>query len=286
MVLDTIVGAGNSARLVGNTKTTWNSTTSSVNVDLNGYEFDIDTGNGNAQTYNGAITGPGTLRIVGAWNAGATTDARLGGTVANSPDSVLITQGLLRLNKTAGVNAVAGPITVNSTAANSARIQLQKSEQISDASTITSIDSSGAFTLELGGFTETISGLEIKTGHTVHTGTGGILKVTTLKVGGDIMPTAAYTASSAFVTGTGWIEVNGSGPPVIVTLPAAPATPNPADTGSAHPVVLRNSIGPIVWMPPPTMSIWCRRRIRIRYRGRPHRPQATSASANTRSAAR
>ncbi len=243
-VLDTAVGSGNSARLTANTKVIWNGTTAASNVNLNGFELDIDTGGGNAQTYNGAISGPGSLRLVGRGDASWTPDIQIGGTSANTPESVRIDYGRVQLNKAAGVDALAGPITVNTS--DTVRIQLLRSEQINDASTLTTTASSGAFHLELGGFHETIAALTMKTGHTVDTGNGGILKVTSLSVGGISQPKGAYTASSGFVTGTGYIEVDNFGPPVIVQAPGVPASPVPADGAvTVHPA----TFGSLSWAP-------------------------------------
>ncbi|MCX6876286.1 MAG: hypothetical protein NTW21_21135 [Verrucomicrobia bacterium] len=208
--LDAIVGAG-PARLTANATSHWGSETSGANVNLNGFQFTINSGNGNAHTYNGAITGPGTLRLQGRYDASWPTDPQLGGTVANSPDSVTIESGRVVLNKTDGVDALAGAITVIPAGGNTVRIQLLKSNQINDASTITSTATSGAFHLEMGGFSETISGLTIKTGDTVDTGAGGVLTVSTLTVNGEVKLPGTYTATDGWVTGTGSVVVPGAG---------------------------------------------------------------------------
>jgi hypothetical protein len=153
--LDTVVGAGNSARLTANATAYYGGTTAASNVDLNNFQFTINNGGGNTQTYNGAITGPGTLRFQGRGDATWDPDMRLGGTVANSPSAVVMDYGRVQLNKTAGVDALAGSITVNTS--QTVRIQLLKSNQISDASTITSTTGSGSFYLEMGGFTSAAS---------------------------------------------------------------------------------------------------------------------------------
>ena len=230
--LDTVIGAGNSGRLIGNAQSHWDGTTSVSNLDLNGFQFTINNGGGNGQTYNGAITGPGSLLLQGSAGANWDPDIRLGGTLANSPDGVTINSGCIRLNKTAGVDALAGAITVIPSVGNTVIIQLLQSDQINDASTITSTAGAGAFHLEMPAFNETISGLDIKIGDTVDTGIDGVLKVTTLTVGGVSMPKGAYTASSGFVTGSGYIDVDNFGPPVIGNLPGIPANPTPTDTDS------------------------------------------------------
>ncbi len=229
--LDTLVGVGNTGRLIANTKTLWDPTTAASNVILNGFQFTIYNGGGNAQTYNGALTGPGTLRFQGRGDADWSPDIQLGGTLANSPAGVTFDYGRVQLNKAAGVDALAGALTVNT--ANTVRIQWLKSDQINDASTLTSTASSGAFYLDMGGFSDTISGLVIKTGHYVNTGTGGVLKVTTLTVGGVSKPKGAYNASSGFVTGSGYIDVDNFGPPVVVNPPGVLASPAPADAASS-----------------------------------------------------
>ena len=237
VVLDSAVGAGNSGRLTADTKSHWGGTTASSSVDLNGFQFTINNGGGNGQTYNGAFTGPGTLRFQGRGDATWTPDMRLGGTVANSPTGATLDYGRVQLNKTAGVDALAGAITVNTS--QTVRIQLLKNHQINDAATITSTAGSGSFYLEMGGFTDTISALTMKTGHKVDTGIGGVLKVTSLTVGGVSQPKGAYTASSGFVLGTGYIDVDNFGPPVYVNPPGVPASPTPADAANnIHPAYL------------------------------------------------
>lgn len=212
--LDAIVGAG-PARLIGDATTMWWSTTAVSGVDLNSHQFTINTGGGNAQSYNGAITGPGTLRMQGRDDATWYPDMLLGGTLANTPDGVIINKGRVVLNKTDGVDALAGSITVNPGGGQTVIIQLLKGNQISDASTITSTGG-GSLSLQLSDFNETISGLTLKTGDRVVTGavTGGVLTVSVLTVNGSVMPSGTYTASdSTFVTGIGSVVVPDAGSP-------------------------------------------------------------------------
>ncbi|MCX6873714.1 MAG: Ig-like domain-containing protein [Verrucomicrobia bacterium] len=213
--LDAIIGTG-PARLIADVTTHWASETSVSNVNLNSFQLTVETGGGNGHTYHGAITGPGTLRIQGRGDASWDPEIVLGGTLANRPDGVILTSGHVALSKTAGVDALAGPITVNTDG--TVRIHLSKNDQINDASTITSTASSGFFHLEMNGFRETISGLTIKPGHTVATGTGGVLTVTDLTVNDVPMSPGTYTSSSGFVTGTGSVIVPGA------TTPAAAGT--------------------------------------------------------------
>jgi hypothetical protein len=206
--LDAIVGAG-PALLTGNAQAFWQGTTAMASVTLNDFQFTIDNGGGNTQTYLGAITGPGTLRIVGRGDASWAEDIMLGGTLANNPTGVTLAAGRCRLNKTDGVDALAGAITVNTGGV--VRLQLLKSNQINDASTITSTGSSGGFYLEMGGFSDTIGGLDLKAGHMVEISDGGVLTVTNLTVNGEVKGPGTYRAADGFVTGTGTVVVPGAG---------------------------------------------------------------------------
>jgi hypothetical protein len=113
------------------------------------------------------------------------------------------------LNKTDGVDALAGAITVNTGGV--VRLQLLKSNQINDASTITSTGSSGGFYLEMGGFSDTIGGLDLKAGHMVEISDGGVHTVTNLTVNGEVKGPGTYRAADGFVTGTGTVVVPGAG---------------------------------------------------------------------------
>lgn len=172
--LNDAVGAGNDARLVGDTTTFWHSVTASADIDLNGFTFTIDTGSGNKQTYNGAITGAGTLGFAGRPDGSwwASDDIWLGGNSANTPGSVELLYGSVNLDKTAGVDALAGPITLGSSnASHTAVLAWNADHQINDASSITS----GASTFELlmQGYSETLGSLAIDGRGYLDLGTGG-----------------------------------------------------------------------------------------------------------------
>ncbi|MFI4861433.1 MAG: SGNH/GDSL hydrolase family protein [Phycisphaerales bacterium JB063] len=146
--LNDAVGAGNSGRLLGDTTTFWHSVNSAADIDLNGFGFTIDTGDGNQQTYTGAFTGPGALNFIGRADGTWWTfaDIWLAGSIANTPDTVHLVQGSVNLGKDAGVDALAGTITLgDSNAANNAVLAWRNDHQINDAASITS----GASTFEL-----------------------------------------------------------------------------------------------------------------------------------------
>lgn len=226
-VLDSAVGAGNSGRLIANVKSYWQGNTSVSDIDLNGFQFHIDTGNGNGHRYNGAISGPGSLHLTGRFSASWSPDVGMGGPIANTPDSVTIGKGRVSLGKSAGVDALAGPIAVAVTnAGNTARILLEDDEQINDSSVIDSTSSNGSFHLELDGHSETITGLAINDGHTVDTGIDGMLTVTDLTVDGLPMGSGTYLAAThGFVTGTGSVVVPGP-PPTTVDVPVGYSNPD------------------------------------------------------------
>jgi hypothetical protein len=208
LTLDQAVGPGNSGRLIGDTKTNWPSGTFISDVDLNSFKFTINNGGGNDQTYNGTFTGPGILALHGRSTADWTPDIRLGGASANTPTSVSITQGRVQLNKTPGVDALAGPITINT--GTTVRLQWIASNQINDASVITTTASSGAVFIMINSQTDTIAGLDLKTGHKVETTSGGVLTVTNLTVGGVVQWPGTYTSADGFVTGPGSVVVTGT----------------------------------------------------------------------------
>jgi lysophospholipase L1-like esterase len=230
--LQTVVGAGNSARLVGPTKTIWNGTNNSVNVDLNGFDFTIDTGGGNAHTYNGALTGPGGLTFRGNSTL-VNSGTRIGGTVANSPERVLLVYGEVLMNKTAGVDALSGTITVEGGAGTMARIKWEANHQINDSAIITSTTSSGVTTLALGAFSDTIFELNLKTSDKVDTTGGGVLSLYRLSVNGLTKNPGTYTSADGFITGTG----------SVVVLPEAPAPDAGTSTFVASPTsVVANGV--------------------------------------------
>jgi lysophospholipase L1-like esterase len=230
--LDTTVGSGNSARLVAPTKTIWNGTNNSVNVDLNGFDFTIDTGGGNAHTYNGAMTGPGGLVFRGNSSL-ANAGTRIGGTVANSPERVLVVHGEVLMNKTAGVDALAGTISVEGASSTQARIKWGANHQINDSAIITSTTSSGVTTLALGTFSDTIFELNLKATDKVDTTGGGVLTLYRLSVAGSTKGAGTYTSADGFITGSG----------SVVVLPPAPAPDAGNSTFAASPIsVVANGV--------------------------------------------
>ncbi|MGL5004225.1 MAG: hypothetical protein ACRDAM_14905, partial [Casimicrobium sp.] len=91
-------------------------------------------------TFDGDITGPGSLYKVG------TGTLRLGGTTANAYGRTTIERGVIEMNKTAGVTAVGAPIVIgnSSDAAGSATLKNLADDQIPDDAIMT-INASGRY---------------------------------------------------------------------------------------------------------------------------------------------
>ena len=226
--IDLAVGTGTSAILVGTTQTHWQVGVSK-NVIMNDNPFNNLFGS-NQRTFSGAISGTGVLNIASTGLGSGTTYS---GSVGNTYDAPTTLSQVATLKKTSG-DALRGTITMNNAAS---KMIWGASDQLNDATDL-SLTVSGA-NLDISGKQDTINELRLVTGTFVQTGAGGILKVSKLFINGEQQPEVAYVAGDGFVLGTGYIEVGASGPPVILTPPAVPATPNPADLATtAHPANL------------------------------------------------
>lgn len=239
--LNSIVGAGNSGRLLGNFITHWNAGAGSfqVPVDTNGFTLLLDTGNGNGgHVASGAISGSGSVTVSSAsrisqyWNvpykiAGAASNTFSGGTA--------IGRGTLVLQKSAGADALPGNVTLGS-AGETARIVWAASNQFHDGASITVLLPSGTNGyaadaklnfLDLAGFSETIDTLILPDAGArtqVRTGAGGVLTVTNLMVNGTTLPPGTYTSADGFVTGSGSVNVSGDAPPGESLVTASPVS--------------------------------------------------------------
>ena len=218
--IDTAVGTGNIGRLIGLTQTHWSSGGFTVPIQLNGNTLKIDSGNGNAMNVSGSISGPGAL----VFQAGGSSPMHVKGNSGNAySGTTTISNAIVSLEKTSG-DALAGPITLTASTSN---LTWTAGNQINDASDITL--SAASATLNLAGYSDTVNNLYLITGTVVQTGAGGVLKVAKLFINGIQQPNVAYAADGVYVTGSGYIDVGNSGPPVIVSPPATPSTPSPAD---------------------------------------------------------
>jgi len=197
------------------------------NTNLGGFALDIGTGglmktgnnaltisNGNltagsaagAELFANIVANTTTISADIVDNAGGAVDLVkagpgtlvLSGTTANTySGTTYVNEGEVQLNKTAGVNAIAGNVTVGD-GAGTDTLQLLASNQIADTSVVT-VARSGVF--DLNGNNETIGGLTMEGGTgaglgTVTTGAG------TLTLAGDVALNAnAQSLVSATITG-------------------------------------------------------------------------------------
>jgi autotransporter-associated beta strand protein len=228
--IDTTVGTGNTGLLVGSCQTHWNSHGFSVPLILNGNTLIVDTGGGNEPFgVHGQISGDGTVNFNTVLNHRITVDA-----TSTYTGSTVVTRGWIQL--AAPTDALLGTITVGS-AANAAFLAWSAPDQISDTSDVTLVN--GASYLDLAGHSDRIHNLTLPTGTSVQTGAGGVLHVKALTVAGVSKPKGAYIAGSGFVTGSGYIDVDDFGPPVIATVPDGPASPVPTNSATGlHPMML------------------------------------------------
>jgi len=138
-------------------------------------------------TLSGAVSGTGALTVGGVGTtilSGATANTYSGVTTINS--------GGLRLQKTAGVNAIAGNITIGD-GTGTDTLTLAANNQIADTSAVT-LNAAGTPVFNLAGFTERVGSIaSSNTGASITLGNNGNLTA------GD----AANTTYAGAITGTG-----------------------------------------------------------------------------------
>ena len=241
------IGAGKTANLTAATTFGWQTGNCAIPVITNGYLFTMNSGGGNAYNYTGNISGAGAVKIEGVqyWGGNWNNLMRIGGSTGNTyTGTTLVNPGTTSLEKTSG-DALRGTITVGSTN-DTARLRWMANDQLNDSADVTLIyfnvgpSYPGRDTyLDLNGYSDRINDLVMETGTYVKTGIGGVLNVKRLIVGGVEMPKKSYTAADGFVQGSGYIDVDDSGPPVIEEAPSEPLGPTPSDGASdVSPVTL------------------------------------------------
>ena len=148
---------------------------------------------------NLTVSGTGSTTISAAIQTGAGTLTKggagtltLSGTTANTYSGLTsVSGGELDLNKTAGVNAIAGDLTVTS-----GTVKLLANDQIANASNLTVNGATAVF--ELNGKTETVGGVSLQGGGSIQdTATGGAL------TSGTAFDMQSGTASAVLAGGVG-----------------------------------------------------------------------------------
>jgi autotransporter-associated beta strand protein len=209
---DSQIGAGNVANLVGDTKFAYPASGCHLDVVTNGFTLTLDSGDGNAFSCTGCISGTGDVAFFMGPSYTGFKDAPLvvGGEKANTTTGkFLVKKGRVQLEKPRGVDAISGDVIVGGQGFNDCLFWRQ-SDQLKDGVTITLLDAgnNGAAYLALNGCSETAAGLTMTRHNRVKTdspeGVGGALTVRTLTIDGVKKPAGVYTAATE-----SWIEGNG-----------------------------------------------------------------------------
>jgi hypothetical protein len=210
------IGAGNVGNLTGDTTIGYPSSGGDFDIATNGFTLKLDSGDGNAFAFAGAVSGTGNVEFHMGPNSTGYRDAPmlLTGPNANTASGrFLIKKGRVRLEKPEGVDAISGDVVVGGQGFNDC-LFWQHSHQLKDTVNITLLDAgnSGAAYLHLNGCREVAASLTLAANNRVLTdaadGTAGELTVRALTVGGAAQAAGAYTAATAkWVKGGGRVVV-------------------------------------------------------------------------------
>jgi len=151
-------GKDASYKLVGDTTFGWLSGTQGGDFDLNGHGFVMETGGGNRTVFSGTLSGSGSFQ----WHGGGVPQVSpsvLSGDKPNTFKGVFtLTNGILDLDKPAGVDAIPGDLVLGTKG--DALVKLVKPNQINDSSNVT-LCGPGINGLLLQGNSETIASLTL-----------------------------------------------------------------------------------------------------------------------------
>ncbi len=209
---EAIIGVGNIGNLTGLTKISYPSSGGDFDIATNGHTLKLDSGDGNAFAFSGAISGTGDVEFYMGPSYTGFRDAPMiiGGTKANSTSGkFLVKKGRVQLEKPEGVDAISGDVVVGGQGFNDC-LYWKNSHQLKDTVNITLIDAgnSGAAYLHLNGCTEKAASLTMTANNKVLTdsasGAKGMLTVRALTVAGRAMAAGTYTSATEK-----WIEGGG-----------------------------------------------------------------------------
>jgi hexosaminidase len=209
---DRQIGPGNIANLIGPTKIAYPASGCSQDVVTNGFTLTLDSGDGNAFSFTGSISGSGNVEFFMGPSHTGFKDAplRLGGNRPNTTSGkFFVRKGRVQLEKPKGVAAISGDVIVGGQGFNDCLFWM-RSHQLKDGVRITLLDAgrNGAAYLDLNGCSERAASLTMTARNRVRTdGPGGarsVLRVKALTVGGVKKPAGVYTTANAT-----WIEGKG-----------------------------------------------------------------------------
>jgi hypothetical protein len=213
---DRQIGQGNIANLIGDTKISYPASGCFQDVVTNGFTLTLDSGDGNAFSCTGCISGKGNVEFFMGPSYTGFKDAplRLGGEQANTTTGTFfIKKGRVQLEKPKGVDAISGDVVVGGQGFNDCLFWKQ-SDQLKDSVNITLLDAgdSGAAYLDLNGCSETAASLTMTVHNKIKTdapgGGSGVLTVKSLTIGGVKKPAGVYDAAAgAWIEGKGKVVV-------------------------------------------------------------------------------
>jgi hypothetical protein len=210
------IGSGNIANLTGNTTMAYPASGCTVDVVTNGHTLVLDSGNGNAFSLTGSVSGPGNIEFFmgPSYTDHKDTPLPIAGDRPNTTTGkYFVRKGRVQLEKPKGVDAISGDVFVGGQGFNDCLFWKQD-EQLKDSVHITLIDagSNGAAYLDLNGCSESVASLTLTAKNRVKTtspdGVSGQLAVKALTLDGADLPPGRYTAENAkWITGGGTVTV-------------------------------------------------------------------------------
>ena len=183
-----------------------------MDVITNGFTLALDSGDGNAFSCTGSISGTGNVEFYMGPSHTGFKDAplRLGGDKPNTTSGkFFVKKGRVQLEKPKGVAAISGDVIVGGQGFNDCLFWKQ-SDQLKDSVNIILLDAgnNGAAYLHLDGCTETAASLTMTIHNRIKTdapeGGSGTLTVKSLTIGGVKKPAGVYSAATA-----PWLEGKG-----------------------------------------------------------------------------
>ncbi|HVS40271.1 MAG TPA: hypothetical protein VMS17_32235, partial [Gemmataceae bacterium] len=210
------IGQGNVANLIGDTKICYPASGCDFDVITNGFTLTLDSGDGNAFSCTGVISGSGSVEFFMGPSYTGFKDAPLvlGGEKPNTTTGTFfVKKGRVQLEKPMGVDAISGDVIVGGQGFNDCLFWKQ-SDQLKDSVNITLLDAgnNGAAYLDLNGCCETAASLTLTVHNKIKTdapdGRRGTLTVRALRIGGVNKPAGEYSAGTeSCIEGKGKVVV-------------------------------------------------------------------------------